>query len=380
MVGDNIRVAVVMRGGALIGSGGAERRYARITRHLADKGYDVHLILNATLARGLVESGVIELAGKCIHVIDDQGKTGVLSALRFGISAIRQIGSLSPDVIHLPLIQKSLIPFYIWLYTQREPRVVCSVALANLSQNGEAPLSTLVTAKLMWARASAIDSLYAGFTQTYGRTYKLKTYVSPGSFTDTKRYAATGLKQKSIVFAGRLSEPKNPLLLVEALDILVKTRPGALDSWQVFILGEGPLKPAIVKRISTNSVLSQHVIIEGVPSTEPFLSRSMIFVSLQRFENYPSQSLLEAMACENAVIATDVGETRRLVDDQVGILVSPSAADLAEALYSLISDEQRLSLLGSAARLRICQNHGINSYASYILGVWMATTGGKRPI
>jgi glycosyltransferase involved in cell wall biosynthesis len=70
---------------------------------------------------------------------------------------------------------------------------------------------------------------------------------------------------------------------------------------------------------------------------------------LQHFNNYPSQSLLEAMACGNAVVATNVGETHRLVDETVGLLIEPEAPALAEALNRLL-DSPDLPRMQQAAR------------------------------
>lgn len=87
-----------------------------------------------------------------------------------------------------------------------------------------------------------------------------------------------------------------------------------------FLFGEGPLQEEIEKETDRLGLRGK-VRVEFLPDVGPILSQSKVFVSLQKHNNYPSQSLLEAMACGNAVVATDRGETRRLVTSDLGILI-----------------------------------------------------------
>ncbi|MBN1139670.1 MAG: glycosyltransferase [Anaerolineae bacterium] len=63
-------------------------------------------------------------------------------------------------------------------------------------------------------------------------------------------------------------------------------------------------------------------------------------------------ALLEGMACERAVVASDVGGIPDVVRDQeTGLLVRPGDADaLTEAMLTLLSDPARRERLGRAAR------------------------------
>ncbi|PWS21862.1 hypothetical protein DKP78_21375, partial [Enterococcus faecium] len=83
-----------------------------------------------------------------------------------------------------------------------------------------------------------------------------------------------------------------------------------------------PLHDVILARLRSLH-LTDSVTVQPYADMSEIFSRSSIFVSLQRTENYPSQSLLEAMAARNAVVATRVGETAKLVRHQeTGLLVT----------------------------------------------------------
>ena len=74
-----------------------------------------------------------------------------------------------------------------------------------------------------------------------------------------------------------------------------------------------------------------------------FFSDSKCFVSTQDFENFTSLAMLEAMACGNAVVARNVGQTNFFVKDGVnGILAKEdSAKGIAEALKFYIEHPEK---------------------------------------
>jgi glycosyltransferase involved in cell wall biosynthesis len=117
------------------------------------------------------------------------------------------------------------------------------------------------------------------------------------------------------------------------------------------------------------SNITDHVTIRFEPRPTRILNRSSIFVSLQILENYPSQSLLEAMACGNAVVATDIGETWRLVDEKNGIRIPSSPEALADAIVNLL-DDPHLSRKQQASRQRVLSEHTPERFFRHITHVY----------
>jgi len=123
------------------------------------------------------------------------------------------------------------------------------------------------------------------------------------------------------------------------------------------------------------SNVSEFVTIQFASQPTEILNQSAIFVSLQAADNYPSQSLLEAMACGNAIIATDVGETWRLVDETNGIRIPPSAHALTNAVVTLLQSAQ-LAEYGRVSRQRVLAEHTAERYFEYITSVyWKVVIG-----
>lgn len=185
--------------------------------------------------------------------------------------------------------------------------------------------------------------------------------VSPGSVVDVTRFVPASAKERWVVFAGRLVEEKNPSLFVAALPYIHAAVPQA----RFFLLGDGPLKPSLTDSIERLE-MSGLVTAEFRDDIAPVLARSLVFVSLQRTDNYPSQVLLEAMSCEMATVATDVGNTPRLIDEETGIRVAPEVEAVGQAIVDLLQQPDRARRLGKAARHRVLTRHSETSYRLYL--------------
>lgn len=196
-----------------------------------------------------------------------------------------------------------------------------------------------------------------------GISDKERLFTSPCSFID---YSKTGSKRKKkiVTFVGRLEQLKGIDLLISAIPIICQKHP----ELKIKILGYGP-KYQEIKYIINKTNLS-HRIYVGF-SKEPIreLKESLIFLSLQRYENYPSQSLLEAMACENAIIATNVGLTYKIVNKDIGILINYDKHILIEAIDKMLNNIDRTIQMGKNAKKKAMENHNVQKYSKYMLNV-----------
>ena len=195
---------------------------------------------------------------------------------------------------------------------------------------------------------------------------KEQTFVGDRSFIDFDKMYIAPKKIKIIAGAARLEPQKNIPLVVEAADILINKM--KLNVYfDLLIPNDGA--EAIKKKINSYK-LEQYFTILFSNNPETNLSDSLIFLSLQDYNNYPSQLLLEAMACGCAIVATDVGETSKLVDKDVGFLTKKTSTDIAEKISYLIKDYDRTLKLGLNARNRIKRQYTIDNYGSYVKTIY----------
>ncbi|HEY6084355.1 MAG TPA: glycosyltransferase, partial [Nitrospira sp.] len=253
------------------------------------------------------------------------------------------------------------------------PPAVLSVVCPNLREMVGSRLA-LPLYRLALRFAARVDAL----TESVRRMVEAEgvmaeqIYVPTGSCVDTQRFR-TADKEPWVVFCGRLIPDKGPMLFMRASGLVCDRMKGRLPNLRIFLLGEGPLRAEIDAQVEERG-LGQWMQVGWNEHVESVLSHAVVFVSLQRIDNYPSQALLEAMASCAAVVATDVGLTRKLVDEQVGRLVRPDPESVAQAIISLLDDPIQTAAMGRRARERVVQQHSLERYLDYIQNVY-ATVG-----
>ncbi|MEM5831252.1 MAG: glycosyltransferase family 4 protein [Candidatus Aenigmatarchaeota archaeon] len=361
-----MRVLLVLRGNkkSLFGGGGAERRFVRVIQYLKNHGVDdVKIICNKEMAINFFKAGLIEDSD--ILVFPNR----YLGIIGFNLWLIYKILKLKPDIIHLILIQRSLLPFYLFLLFYRKIFVVLTVAWAIYIKGDLDPITKFLS-MILFSRANIIDLLYpsAAKNNIFSK-YSNKLRITPCSFTDYNEYTSLNSKDNIISFVGRLIDQKRPFLFLEVIKSLKSEDYDLIKNWKFVILGDGKLKREIIDFIEKND-LRDVCELSADYTSKNLLSRSKIFVTLQYPTNYPSQALLEAMACENAVIATRDEDTKRIINDENGLLVNDSLLEIRDALKFLMLNESLVSKLGKNAREFVLREHNIERFSKYLLEIW----------
>ena len=139
--------------------------------------------------------------------------------------------------------------------------------------------------------------------------------------------ALPGLPTPRIVYTGRLTPDKGPDLLVEALGLL-------RGSAAAYILGEGPLRVPLERRVAELGI-ERHVTFTGW-QIEPgrWVAEASMLVAPSREEAW-SQSVVQAMAVGTPVVGTAVDGLPDVLAEGRGILVEPEDP---EALARAIDD------------------------------------------
>jgi len=150
-------------------------------------------------------------------------------------------------------------------------------------------------------------------------------------------------------------------LMIEVIDRVLSRRPDVRFS----LLGRGSQQGQLVRRMRrqkwTESVLTGYF-----EDPSPIVNRSLIHVSLDQYDNFTNQSLLEGMSAGCAVVASNVGNTDRVVDEEVGLLVELNPESVAEAILQLADDPARVEAMGKAGRQRVLSRHHVDRYVDYL--------------
>lgn len=173
-------------------------------------------------------------------------------------------------------------------------------------------------------------------------------------------------KENLIVYASSFYGRKNPILFARVLARFLKDN----SDWKAAVLGGGELESE-VKEILIDAMKSGQIELIGrVASIYPYLVRSKVYVSLITPDNYPSQSVFEAMYCKNALLCTDVGDTGRMVGDENGILTNFEEEDVLRDLKRLIGDDHELIARGEASRERLLREFPSSLYVENIHAIY----------
>lgn len=99
-------------------------------------------------------------------------------------------------------------------------------------------------------------------------------------------------RSTDIVFVGRLDYQKNLFKFIEVVKQVSLRRPQV----KVKIIGDGPLRPQIIKLIKQNRLTSNIVLVPATLNPIPFYLDSKIFLLTSDYEGFPL-TLMEAISC-----------------------------------------------------------------------------------
>ncbi len=153
--------------------------------------------------------------------------------------------------------------------------------------------------------------------------------------------------EPTVLSVGRLVREKDPLTLLEAFRLTVRSLPDA----RLDIVGNGYLKGKLEAFIRRHSLESRVRLLPGQEDVRPFLSRAWVFALASVREASPN-AVLEAMASGLPVVASRVGGIPELVrDGDTGIMFeSAESVALANALTGLLENRSRQRLMGLSGR------------------------------
>ena len=188
-----------------------------------------------------------------------------------------------------------------------------------------------------------------------------KIFVKPNFMNDPmKTIPQVTQNTEGTLFVGRLSSEKGITTLLKAWD--------GLD-YPLGIAGDGPL----LEVMRRNAPVSVEFL--GWQSHEEILKRlheSSFFVfPSEWYEGFPL-SLLEAMALGKAVIASDLGPRREMIQDGVNGLLfqAGNPDDLRRKISTLIEDDDLRESLGKAARCSYLQKYTAEKNYNVLIDIY----------
>jgi L-malate glycosyltransferase len=138
--------------------------------------------------------------------------------------------------------------------------------------------------------------------------------------------------------------------LVEAAHLVVREVPDA----RFIILGEGELREPLERQVREYR-LEKHVLLPGFRTDVLGCIKGFDLFAMSSVTEGLGTSLLDAMACSRAIVATRAGGIPEIVEDGVnGLLVPPrDHGAMAKAIVGLLKDEGERRRMGEAGFARV---------------------------
>lgn len=174
-----------------------------------------------------------------------------------------------------------------------------------------------------------------------------------------------GAKENLIVFAHRLIGRKNGVLFARAARKFLARHP----DWRIALRGEGP-EADDISQILADDVAQGRAITGYTSGLRDELRRSRIFVSIIEPDNYPSQSVIEAMVHGNALLLSDKGRTREKFFSENGRMTPIDEDQIVRNLSDLVSDSVGLDAMGMRSHRLACERFSQSAYLDHLLAVY----------
>lgn len=158
-------------------------------------------------------------------------------------------------------------------------------------------------------------------------------------FVDIEKHSLSfDNKKNQVLYSHRLIQRKNPILALDAFAKMAKKHP----DWHFVICGSGDLEEEIKQTVMVSNL--PNLIFKGYEvNMSVRLQESKIFVSLIEPDNYPSQSVIEALASGCALLLSNTGQSEdKFLSKQNanGCAVDLDVALIEQAIETMIFSNQ----------------------------------------
>lgn len=197
---------------------------------------------------------------------------------------------------------------------------------------------------------------------------------------DLNRFSASGIGHRASIkmnlgldsgpvvgIVARLSDVKGHVYLIEAMRNVIDYVPEA----QLLIVGNGKIRQELINLTQSLKIEKNVIFIPSVNDTRDVLSVMDIFV-MPSIKEGLGLALMEAMASGLAVIGSDVGGIKTLIQDgHNGLLTSPKdPLALSKVILELLKDSQKRETLGDNAKVFISRNFSQEKMEEETQGVY----------
>jgi len=163
--------------------------------------------------------------------------------------------------------------------------------------------------------------------------------------------------------------------LIEAAHLVVQEIPDA----RFVILGEGELREPLERQVRDHH-LEKHVLLPGFRTDVLGCMKGFDLFAMSSVTEGLGTSLLDAMACSRAIVATRAGGIPEIVQEGVtGVLVEPrDHKAMAREIVGLLRDEALRTRMGEAGRVRVGEKFTVERMVAETAAAYARVAGTRH--
>lgn len=318
-----------------LGQGGAERVVCDLADKMFEKGH--HVKIAYLTGEVLMQPSNREVELLSIGLTN----SSTLPKAYFALSKI--VRDFEPDIIHTHMVHANILTRLVRLVTPMS-KLICTAH--NSNEGGVVrTFSYRVTDRLANLTTNVSHTAVAAFEAAHAvpKNSMLTVYngVDFTNFVYSSGAKETIVKElnlpfnaKIILAVGRFNAQKNYFNLLNAISIVKKQ---LNMPFVLLVAGDGELRGEIEQLIDTLNI-NDNVILLGRRNDVPILTSACdLFVLSSDYEGLPTV-LIEALACQAQVVATDVSGVHEIIDTYGKIVPIRNPIALANAIEDSLQD------------------------------------------
>jgi len=371
-------------------SAGVGRHVMDLTQGLTEAGHTVELAYARARVDARFDRQLAEWGSPAVTVVPMRRSPHWqdLGAARAVRRILRERGPF--DVVHAHSTKAGLITRMLprrlagcWVFTPH-----CPFSMKpGLPWAARAAVRTLERAIVGRAdRVIAVSADEADHLAGLGRTDRIHVVLNGLALATTTADAAAADRAKArraaeippdgplVGFVGRLSDQKDPGMLLDAMEHVARAVPAA----RLALAGWGPLEEELRARAASMAI-GERVHWLGYVEGESVLPAFDVFAMPSRYEGMP-YVLLEALAAGLPIVSTDVGGARHAIEHGHNGFISPvgDATAFGRHLVELLGDPAVRTRMADAAAAKAPQ-FSVQRMVDDTVAVYQGGPSGRSP-
>jgi glycosyltransferase involved in cell wall biosynthesis len=324
-----------------MGDGGAERVTANLANYWAKKNWDITIISIAPISLDLFK---LHPAIKRLSLDMSNDSANALAGLSHNINRVKALRALLTEIQpDIALAMMTTANVLLALASWGLPTI--KTIGSNRNHPPMRPVGTLwhVLRKFTYGLLdanTAMSSEGRDWIKQYTCSKRVVAMPNPVSWPLPllePHIPPPETNRRRIIGVGRLVEVKGFAALINAFGALAEKH----LEWDLIILGEGPLRPALENQVEQLGLQSRISLPGRAGNVGEWYAKADVYVLSSKFEGFPN-TLVEAMAYGLAPVSFDCDTgPRDIIRHEIdGLLVPAQNADeLTKALDKVMSDD-----------------------------------------